>query len=74
MASSKKNIAYLYLCLSRRGKRWIFRGLDCAIIGLSVYLAFSLRFDLFSAGQYFSGYIAAIYLLFPIKLVCFGNR
>jgi len=71
MDFSRKNIARFYLYLSRRGKRWIFRGLDCVIIGLSIYLAFSLRFDLFSMGQNFFPYIGILYLLFPIKLVCF---
>lgn len=57
--------------MNRRGKRWIFRLIDTIIIVLSIYFAFSIRFDLFQAWKYIPEYYDIIYLIIPIKLICF---
>lgn len=40
-----------YNKLTRRSKRWFFRGFDLLLSAVSIYLAFSLRFDLFEAWE-----------------------
>lgn len=71
MKNSKHYISLLYSQASRREKHWIFRVVDCLSIGLSIYFAFSLRFDLFSVGGYLNQYLDLIYIIIPLKLLFF---
>ncbi|MCP4296276.1 MAG: polysaccharide biosynthesis protein [Proteobacteria bacterium] len=64
-------IEAFYQQLSRRQKRWIFRVLDILAVTLSIYLAFSLRFDIFSVSETISPYWKGVLLLYPIKLISF---
>ena len=57
----KNYLQNLYSQISRREKHWIFRLIDCLSIGFSIYFAFSLRFDLFSVGNYLNQYLDPSY-------------
>jgi FlaA1/EpsC-like NDP-sugar epimerase len=61
-----------YLKFSRRAKRWLFRIIDTVLLVVSLYLAFSLRFDLFEAWTRLPLYQEQIYLVLPIKLIFFS--
>ena len=71
MIFSNNYISNLYLQINRREKHWIFRLIDCVSIGFSIYFAFSLRFDLFSVGNYLNQYLDLIYIIIPVKLLFF---
>ena len=49
MQKLRRFIHDIYQKLNRRHKRWIFRFIDLFLFAISIYLAFSLRFDLFDA-------------------------
>jgi FlaA1/EpsC-like NDP-sugar epimerase len=71
MFGSNNYISKLYSKISRREKHLIFRLIDCVSIGLSIYFAFSLRFDLFSVEKYLNQYLDLIYIIIPVKLAFF---
>jgi FlaA1/EpsC-like NDP-sugar epimerase len=64
-------IGNLYQNINRTGKRWIFKVVDTITIIVSIYLAFSLRFDIFNVWSFIPQYQKLIILLFPIKLLTF---
>lgn len=72
MRPIQKAIINFYLKSTRRSKRWTFRLLDSLAICLSIYLAFTIRFDLFVAWDFIQQHRDIIYLLLPIKLICFS--
>lgn len=59
--------------LSRKQKQLIFVFIDILIFALSIYLAFILRFDTDNRAllRWWRKSIYLIYLIFPVKLVCF---
>ena len=64
-------VSRFYLNLERRGKRWVFRFLDIIVFGVSIYLAFAIRFDLFQAFTELHKFYQLALLIFPVKLLFF---
>ena len=61
----------LYQNTNRTGKRLIFKIIDAFTIVISIYLAFSLRFDIFNVWDLLPQYQDLIIILLPIKLLTF---
>jgi FlaA1/EpsC-like NDP-sugar epimerase len=66
-----RTIHSIYNNLDRPIKRLIFKIIDTAIIFLSIYLAFCLRFDIFTAWEWIPKYKTLLYILIPIKISVF---
>jgi FlaA1/EpsC-like NDP-sugar epimerase len=62
----------VYLELNREAKRWIFRFIDIILMSISIYLAFSLRFDFDQAWERILQYDVHIYMIIPIKIIFFS--
>ena len=64
-------INFLYFRINRPTKRWIFKSIDSVILLISIYLAFSLRFDIFNVWELLPKYKSHLYILIPTKILFF---
>jgi FlaA1/EpsC-like NDP-sugar epimerase len=64
-------ISHTYRKLNRSTKKGIFGIVDILIFSISIYLAFSLRFDLFEAWNQIHLFYQLVLIIYPIKLISF---
>ncbi len=71
MAMYLNLISKVYKKLNRNTKKSIFGLVDMLVFSISIYLAFSLRFDLFEAFNQVHLFYQLVLLIYPIKLISF---